>query len=188
MKFLALAFSFFLLPFTAVQADVVEEEPIVEVIEEEEVNGITEEELNQIINDRIAELVDGGVDLVIGTWETFLTILGVSTFGGILALVHFVLRRFGFYNKLLERSEGVINVLTLEVKKEREDIDQLRKTMMALLALLNVDPAVKTNLIEKLSNNSTVEEFKKVVEEVQVQTDDKELEEVSSLLEKASKL
>ena len=196
MKFLALITSLFLFlsPVTALMAEEVETEetPIVEVVEEEApeteevIPGFTDEELDALISERLAELIDDSLTLVVSAWDQFITILGVSTFGGILVLIHWMLKKFAGYNGLLSSNEKVIHILTKEIAAERGDIDEMRKTFMALLAMLNIDPSVKTNLIEKLAGKSSVEEFAQVAKEVQAAADTENIEEVASLLEQVS--
>ena len=193
MKFLAtiLTFFLFLSPVTALSAEEVETEetPIVETVEEEPeeiVPGFTDEELDALINEKFLELVDGSLTLVVGAWESFIAVLGVSTFGGILVLVHYMLKRFGLYNGLLRDNEKVIGLLTREIAAERKDIDEMRKTFMALLTMLNIDPRVKTTLIDKLATGLSVDEFAQVAKEIQVDTDTQNIEEVASLLEQVS--
>ena len=99
-----------------------------------------------------------------------------------------MLKRFGLYNGLLRDNEKVIGLLTREIAAERKDIDEMRKTFMALLTMLNIDPRVKTTLIDKLATGLTVEEFSVVAKEVQVDTDTQNIEEVASLLEQVSKV
>lgn len=193
MKFLAtfLAFFLFLSPVTALMAEETETEetPIVETVEEEEVvPGFTEEELDALITDKFLELVDEGLTLVIGTWESFITILGVSSLGGLMVLVHWMLKKFAGYNGLLTSNEKVINLLTKEVAGERKDLDEVRKTFMALLTMLNVDPTVKTTLIDKLATGLSVEEFAAVAKQLQLDTDTQNIEEVASLLEQVSQV
>lgn len=194
MKFLAtiLTFFLFLSPVTALSAEEVETEetPIVEEVKSEEseeiVPGFTDEELDALINEKFLELVDGSLTLVVGAWESFITVLGVSTFGGILVLVHYMLKRFGLYNGLLRDNKSVIDLLTREIAAERKDIDEMRKTFMALLTMLNIDPRVKTTLIDKLATGLSVDEFAQVAKEIQVDTDTQNIEEVASLLEQVS--
>ena len=191
MKFLALITSLFLFlsPVTALMAEEVETEetPIVEEVEEKEVvPGFTDEELDALISEKLAELIDDSLTLVMSAWDQFITILGVSTFGGVLVLIHWMLKKFSGYNGLLANNQNVIHVLTKEIAGERKDIDEMRKTFMALLAMLNIDPTVKTSLIEKLAGNPTVAEFAEVAKEVQAATDTQNIEEVASLLEQVS--
>lgn len=201
MKFLAILTSLFLFlsPVTAVVAEETVTEPGIETTTEttetteetpteELVPGFTEEEIDQLINDKLLEFVDDSLTLVAGTWESFLTILGVSSLTGVIILVRFILKRFGLYNGLLKDNEKVINVLTREVDSERKELQEVRKSFMALVTLLNVDPTVKTTLIDKLNDGSTVEEFAEVAKQVKVNQDTENIEEVASLLEQVTKV
>ncbi len=194
LKFLALLTSLFLFfsPAALLSAEEVETEetPIVEEVEEEReevVPGFTEEELDAIISERFADLVDDALTLTISAWDSFIAVLGVSSLGGLVVLVHWMLKRFGLYNGLLNSNSAAIKTLTGEVFAERRDLDEVRKTFMALLTMLNVDPRVKTTLIDRLASGGTVEEFAKAAKELDVEFDNKEIEEVASLLEQISK-
>jgi hypothetical protein len=97
-----------------------------------------------------------------------------------------MLKKFGAYNGLLNNNSKVIDLLTKEISGERKDIDEMRKTFMALLTMLNIDPRVKTTLIDRLASGGTVQEFAAAVKEVELQ-EETEIEEVASLLEQISK-
>jgi hypothetical protein len=110
----------------------------------------------------------------------------VSSFTGLLVLVHWMLKKFGAYNGLLNNNSKVIDLLTKEIAGERKDIDEMRKTFMALLTMLNIDPRVKTTLIDRLASGGTVQEFADAVKQVELEQDN-EIDEVASLLEQISK-
>lgn len=160
-----------------------EVEPTEEVLPEIE---LTEEELDALITEKIDELVTGSIELVAGTWESFITILGVSSLGGVLVLVHYVLKRLGLYGGLLDDTGGIIKGLSKQVEAERTEIQEVRKSFIALITMLNIDPATKVTLIEKLGEDHTVEEFIKIAKELQVEDNDQTMEEVESLLAKVT--
>lgn len=160
-----------------------EVEPTEEVLPEIE---LTEEELDALITEKIDELVTGSIELVAGTWESFITILGVSSLGGVLVLVHYVLKRLGLYGGLLDDTGGIIKGLSKQVEAERTEIQEVRKSFIALITMLNIDPPTKVTLIEKLGEDHTVEEFIEIAKELQVEDNDQTIEEVESLLAKVT--
>lgn len=159
------------------------DEPTEEVLPEID---LTEEELDALITEKIDELVAGSIELVAGTWESFITILGVSSLGGVLVLVHYVLKRLGLYGGLLNDTGGIIKGLSKQVEAERAEIQEVRKSFIALITMLNIDPGTKVTLIEKLGENHTVEEFIEIAKDLQVEDNDETIEEVESLLAKVT--
>ena len=195
MKFLALITSFFLFlsPVIALSAEEVETEetPIVETVKEEETQ--TEETVAPILTPEqekeIEDIVDRAVELgrdISTLYNTVVAIAGTLNLGAIAAVIFVVLKRLATYNLLIGKTDKVSDMLLKEVAAERKDIDEMRKTFMALLTMLNIDPKVKTTLIDRLGKSETPEEFAKAAKELQVETDTENIEEVTTLLKRIS--
>jgi len=170
--------------------EVVTETAIEETTEEEnevlpEID-ITEEELDELITEKIDELVTGSIELVAGTWESLITILGVSSLGGVFVLIHYVLKRLGLYGGLLNDTGSIIKGLSRQVEAERKEIENVRKSFAGLIMMLNIDQTVKVALIEKLSEEHSFDEFVEIAKEFQVEENDQTMEEVKSLLAKVT--
>lgn len=165
------------------------EEPVVEdpIVEEvDETITMTQEELDAYILELFEKFAEDGYALVIGFWESFTAIVGVSGIGAVIALAFWIMRKFGLFSKRMETNDTVIIQNAEATQKMAEEMVAFKKMFLAFIAIANVDPSIKAQMIDAISSNKTVEDFIKVARTTTQEVSIKVNEEAQSLLTKLS--
>lgn len=136
-----------------------------EIVEVEEAPQLTQDELDKAIEEAVLEFIGDGYQLVIGFWETFTAIVGISGIGAIIGLAIWLMRKFGVFNKHLTSNDEVVVQNSQATEKLANDVVELKKVMLAFIAVANVDGPVKARMLEYISDNKSIEDYVKVIKE-----------------------
>lgn len=176
-------FALFNMPISAAE-EVPVEEPIVEEVDE--TITMTQEELDAYILELFEDFAADGYALVIGFWEAFTAVVGVSGIGAVIALAFWIMRKFGLFSKRMETNDNVIIQNAEATQKMAEEMVAFKKMFLAFIAIANVDPSIKAQMIDAISSNKTVDDFIKVARTTTQDISIKVNEEAQSLLTKLS--
>lgn len=176
-------FALFNMPISAAE-DIPVEDPVIE--ENDETITMTQEELDAYILELFEKFAEDGYALVIGFWEAFTAIVGVSGIGALIALAFWLMRRFGLFSKRMETNDNVIVQNAQATDRMAEELIAFKKMMLAFIAVANVDPAIKTQMIDALSSNKSVDDFIKAAKTTTQDVSIKVNEEAQSLLSQLS--
>ena len=161
------------------------EEPVIQEVEDETIT-MTQEELDAYILELFENLAEEGYSLVIGFWEAFTAVVGITGIGAVIALALWIMRKFGLFNKRMETNDNVIVQNAEATERMAEELIALKKTTLAFITIANVEPAIKTQMIEAISANKSVEDLVKAAKTATQETSIKNNEEAQSLLTKLS--
>lgn len=191
---MVLTISFMLCGFSSIEASAAEVETI---IEEEE---IVEVEVELTEDEDTLEEMQAEISEIIGL--IFAYIGGMSGLGAVLAFIYRFLKDKGVLNKVkselndalekIKNAADKVDNLVVTVDGFSKNKDQYEKMVVQLLTVSNLDPKLKTQLLEGLKNDTidANQALEKALENTKIEVENKEQlmtsieENTQSLLEK----
>jgi len=122
---------------------------------EEPQTDLTEEEIEILVEELLAD----GYELVIGFWESFTAIVGITGIGSVIALAIWIMRKFGVFTKEMAFNDELLVKNAESTKELANAIEDQKKAIVALLTIANIDSKVKLQLLKEISEQKTAADF-----------------------------
>lgn len=156
---------------------------------EDEVVETTEEVPAELTEEELMELINDGLGLALSLWDKIIAVAGVSSVGGMLVLFMAVNNKFKLFGDDSKKVNENVSALKTTVDALTKEERDMKRAMIAMLEVANVDSYTKGELKKLLENDelSHVDFMKVAAEIAEHKEDNKDSDESDSILEELSK-
>lgn len=150
---------------------------------------VVEEKTEALTDEELKDLIDESLGLALSLWDKVIAFAGVSSVGGMLILFMSVNKKFKLFGDDSGKVNDNISALKTTVDALTKEERDMKRAMIAMLEVANVDSYTKGELKKLLENDelSHVDFMKVAAEIADHKEDNKDSDESDSILEELSK-